>query len=288
MPALGLLLFTTGCPTIDRAGALSFSTGVTAARAQTKTAFDAVSAMTRDSAVDYAVTQDHLTEEALVAAPNTAAVAAWDEALDPIESYAQHLSSLVSADAKSTEDAIGGLAKQFDDTSKNLKDKTNLGDAGQIAAGPASVIAEVVGALERARAQKEAAGVAKVTDPKIRAVFTALADALGTDHATPGLRATVWANWEQRLGADKVAFLRAGTPDKRRLIVKDYVDLLNKRDAQDTVLAALRGTYLKLADAHTALAKGQTADLGAAINYITAELKHARDLQDQFTKTLTK
>jgi anion-transporting ArsA/GET3 family ATPase len=100
--ALGLLAFTTGCPTVDRGGAQTFSTGVTAARARTKTTFDAVVGLTRTSAIEYAVKQDRLTEEELVAVPNSEAVAAWNEALDPVESYAQHLASLV-ADAILTE-----------------------------------------------------------------------------------------------------------------------------------------------------------------------------------------
>jgi hypothetical protein len=70
--------------------------------------------------------------------------------------------------------------------------------------------------------------------------------------------------------------------------VKDFIDLLKKRDAQDELLAALRRSYLALAEAHTALAKGRATDLGSAIDIVAAELKRARDLQDQFTKTLSK
>ena len=287
--ALGLLAFTTGCPTLDRGGAQTFSTGVTAARAQTKTTFDAVVGLTRTSSIEYAVKQDKLTEEELVAVPNSEAVAAWNEALDPVESYAQHLASLVTADsAKGVEDSVGKLAAQFNTTSADLKSKTNLGDAGQIAAGPASVFAEVASALLRMHAQKEAVAVAAQTDPEIRKVFTVLADAIGADQTGPGLRATVRANWAQRLAEQQVKFLKAGTPDARRPVVNDYIDLLNKRDAQDELLAALRRTYLTLADAHTALAKGQATDLGSAIDFVKAESKHARDLQDQFTKSLTK
>ena len=292
MLALGLLLFTTGCTTVDHGGAQAFSTGVTAARAQTKTAFDAVVTLTRASAVDYAVTQDRLKDEYLKETPDAAAIAAWNEALDPIESYAQRLSSLTAPDAaKGVEDSVGALAAQFNTTA------TKIDQPGKITAGTASAFAEVASALLRARGEKEALGVAAKTDESIRKVLTALADVIGKDNTTPGLRATVRANWEQQLGDLKAKFAdvgSSGTTDKaalaerRRPIVTDYIDRLNKRDAQDELLAALRRTYLTLADAHTALAKGHSTDLGGAIDYITAELKHARDLQDQFTKTLSK
>jgi hypothetical protein len=70
--------------------------------------------------------------------------------------------------------------------------------------------------------------------------------------------------------------------------VREYIKLLSKRDAQDELLAGLRGTYLALADAHTALAAGRQADLAGAIDFVTAELKHARDLRDQFSDTQSK
>src|ERR1017187_2464421 len=69
-----LLLLTVGCSTVDQGGAQAFATGVAAAKAQTQTAFDAVVDLTRDGAIEYAVTQDHLTEEALVVVPNGEAV----------------------------------------------------------------------------------------------------------------------------------------------------------------------------------------------------------------------
>jgi|CZKI01.1.fsa_nt_gi hypothetical protein len=283
-----LLLLTVGCSTVDQGGAQAFATGVAAAKAQTQTAFDAVVDLTRDGAIEYAVTQDHLTEEALVVVPNAEAVAAWNGALDPIESYAKHLSSLSAPDsAQGVETSLGGLAKQFNATSDSLK-SANLGSAGQIAPGVASAFAEAASALTRIHAQKQAMEVAAQADPEIRKVLTALADAIGKDNTTPGLRSTVRANWEQRIGALKADYLRAGSPDSRRPIVKDFIDLLKKRDAQDELLAALRRSYLALAEAHTALAKGRATDLGSAIDIVAAELKRARDLQDQFTKTLSK
>jgi hypothetical protein len=287
--APGLLLFAAGCTTVDHGGAQAFSTGVTAARAQTKTAFDTIVELTRDGAIDYAAKQEHLTEDSLVEVPNAAAVAAWNAALDPLEAYAKDLSSLTSADsAKAVENSLGTLAAQFKATSADLRNNPNGGDAEQITAGQASAFAEMAGALLRAHAQKQAMKVAAQTDPEVRRVFTALADAIGKDSTAPGLRATVRANWDQRAGAMKVEFLRAGTPEGRRPVVRDYIGLLKKRDAQDELLADLRGTYLALADAHTALAMGRPADLGSAIDFVAGELKHARDLRNQFANAQIK
>jgi hypothetical protein len=286
--AAGLMLFSAGCTTVDHGGAQAFSTGVTAARAQTKTAFDAIAELTRDGAIDYAAAQEHLTEDALVEVPNAAAVAAWNAALDPIEAYAQDLSSLTSADsAKDVENSLGSLAAQFNATSADLRGASG-GGGGQVTAGQAAAFTEMASALLRAHAQKEAMKVAAQTDPEVRRVFTALAEAIGADDTGPGLRSTVRANWDLQAGALKAEFLRAETPDRRRPVVREYIKLLSKRDAQDELLAGLRGTYLALADAHTALAAGRQADLAGAIDFVSAELKHARDLRDQFSDTQSK
>lgn len=280
--AAGLMLFAAGCSTVDHGGAQAFSTGVTAARSQTRTAFDAIVELTRDGAIDYAAAQEHLTEDSLVEVPSGAAIAAWNAALDPVEAYAEDLSSLTSADsAKAVENSLGGLAAQFNATSADLRANAG-GGGGQISAGQAAAFTEMASALLRAHAQKQAMRVAAQTDPEVRRVFTVLADAIGGDNTGPGLRSTVRANWDQRASALKVEFLRAGTPERRRPVVREFIELMRKRDAQDEMLADLRSTYLALADAHSALAMGRPADIAGAINFVTAELKHTRDLRDQF------
>ena len=285
--ALGLLLAAAGCTTVNPTSVTAFSTGVTAARAETSTAFETVVKQTRESAVDYAAAQPSLNEGLLVATPSPEAIAAWNRILDPLEHYAQHMSSLgTGGSSGDAQTAIGGLAKEFNATSADLKAKAGIGQAPQITAGPAAALATVAGALLDAHAEKEAAGIAKATDPAIRTMLTALADAIGPD-AGSGLRGTVRGHWNQQLIDVTQDFLAAGTPASRRPVVLRYIDLLNQRDASDDMLASLRSTYLALADAHTAIAKGSDADLRGAIDLISTELKHARDLQAQFAKTLT-
>jgi hypothetical protein len=259
---------------------------VTAARAQTRTAFEAVASLTRAAAIDYAAGQPSLNEDMLVATPNAAAVAAWNGLFDPIEAYAAHLSGLASGGAAGrVETALGGLAQQFNTTSSHLEKAAAVGSGGQIAAGPASALADIAGALLRARGAKEASEIALGVDPQIRAFFAALAGAIGAD-ATSGLRGTVWSNWNQRLIVITQEFLDAGTAEKRKPVVEKYVALVEKRAAQDEQLASLRGTYLALADAHSALARQNQDELRAAIDFIGGELKHARELQAEFQKTL--
>jgi len=283
---LPLLCLTVSCATANQTSATAFSTGVTAARAQTQTAFDAIVTTMRAASIDYASKQPMLNEGTVVSVPNAEAVAAWNGVLGPIEHYAQHLSALASGGAATgTEDAIGALAGEFNTVSSSLKSQGGLGKAGQVAVGPASALAAVAGALERARALKQVNELAKATNGEIRGMLTALADAIGASPAT-GLRGTVRASWDDQLIQITEDFQRAGSPAQRVPAVRDFVDTLSKRDAQDAQLASLRSSYLALADAHSAIAKGNEGEVRGALDFIMGELKHARDLQAQFAKTL--
>ena len=284
----GLILATAGCQTMNGTGAQSFSTGVAAAREQTTAAFAAVAAATRESGIDYLARQERLSETTPVTVvPDAAAIAAWKGALAPLETYAKHLAALAAGNpAQPVEKSLEELGQEFNAAAADVKTQTGI-DAGQVGAGVASAFAEVAGALLRARGQKEALGIAVATDASIRKVFTTLADALGADRTVPGLRATLWENWEQELGERKVEFMHAGTSEQRRPIVREFLDQRTERDAQDELLAGLRKSYLALADAHTALAQAQPVKLSTAIAVVTAELKHARDLKAQFAPPVT-
>jgi len=280
--ALGLLAVT-GCTTIDPASAQAFSTGVTAARAQTRTAFDTMSALSREAAIDYAITQNHLSEEALVSVPSRAAVDAWSDALAPFEQYAQHLAIVVSSTAaKDVEDSMAKLVQQFNATSDNLEKKAGIDGTGQISPGLATALTEVASYLSRLHAQNDAVRTAAVADPQIRRAFIAFADAIGESPRSAGLRGTAWAAWAQFIGKVKLQYLETGDRDRRRALAQEFISLLGKRDAQDETLASLRQTFLSLADAHSALAKGNAADLRGAVSLIAEELKHARELQARF------
>jgi hypothetical protein len=175
------------------------------------------------------------------------------------------------------------LEAQFNATSTKLKDAAFTGSAPQIPATAAAGLTEFAHLLLQVHAEKQAREIAAQTDPAVRAVFTGLAEAIGGDK-DHGLRATVARHWEKRIAVVEDAFANARSHEVKRQAVKDYADFTRKRDAMDGLLASLMKSYLALADAHTALAKGHEADLNFSIGFITTEAKHARDLRDEFNK----
>ena len=281
-----LLLCTAGCTAINPTAAGSFSTGVTAVRAQTTAAFGAVTTITRAAAVDYAASSGELNDDELEGMPSAAAVAAWNRALDPVERYAQHLSALATGGpTDAVESAVGDLAKQFNATSSELSDKFKLGGGRQIAARPAGTLAEAAGGFLRARSAAQASVIAAKADPQIRQILATLAEAIGANSES-GMRQKIGDHWKLHLSDLRREFRTATTPEQRKAIIEKYIALLDQRDAQDRQLAMLRDSYLTLADAHTAFARGSESDLRSAVDFVTNELRHAQDLQTQFAKTL--
>jgi hypothetical protein len=271
-----------GCTTVNSTSVSAFSTGVTATQAETKTSFDTIVSLTQTSSIDRIARLDKLDESQLITVPDAGAIKAWNGVLDPVSHYAQHLSALVSGDSTSGLDtALEGLSNEFKATSTDLKAKANIGNGAQIPAGVAAAFNAAADAILQARGQKESAAIAKITDSKIRLIFTTLADAVGSDSSI-GIRGTVHANWDQQLGNLKVDFLNAGTIEKRRPVVVQFIAVMNQRDAEDDGLASLRNSYLALADAHAAIVSGSETGIRSAIDLISTELKHARDLQTQY------
>lgn len=276
--ALGVGL--SGCATADRGGSAAFATGVAAARAQTKTAFDATRELTRTRTIERALGQKELVEASLKLFPSRAVVAEWERVLGAIEAYARVLASLQAGDsAKQVESALGGLAVQFNATA------AQTGSSQRARSGPVTMLSQVSNALLRTKGRRKAAEVAAQTDVAIRQVLLALAEGIGSN-PDEELRGTVRAVWEERQTELGIKFKETEKPEERRKIITEFSELLQRRDAQDQVLANLRGTYLTLADAHTALARGNSADLSGAVGFITEELKHARELKERLARTL--
>ena len=281
--ALGLLLVT-GCTTFDPAGAKAFSTGVTAAREQTGTVFGTVADFTLEDAIDFAAEQKDLDVKYLEHTPNQPAMVAWDETIGVIDLYARHLEALSATDATGgVEASMKTLEAQFNATSTKLKDAALIGSSPQIPATAAAGLTEFARLLLQVHAEKQAMEIAARTDPAVRTVFTGLAEAIGGDK-NHGLRATVDRHWVKRITLVEDAFANARTHDAKRQAVKDYAEFTRKREAMDGLLSSLMKSYLALADAHSALARGREADLKYAIGFISAEAKHAGDLRAEFNK----
>ena len=280
------VLILSGCRTLDPAGVESFSSGISATKAQSELAFSAIAKVTREDSIDFAANQPTLKADNLVTVPSTGAVEAWDDLFSILEKYGQHLSALTSANsAKDVENSLGMLAKQFNATSATFKQVNFIATSPQISAKLAASFDEVARLLVQTRAQAVARKIAADTDLPMMAVFHGLADGIGATRKE-GLRRFVAAHWAERRGVKQVAFLEAKTDLGRRRITQEFSELLDKEETQDHVLDSLRRSLLALASAHHAIAQGHTMGLRDAIDTISIELKHARDLRDQLKAKL--
>lgn len=157
---------------------------------------------------------------------------------------------------------------------------------GRLAGAPTARVGKVSGlvgavgeAIVAARAERQAADVARRTDPALNALLLGMADALGADDRS-GLRGTVVDQWRAgNLAALQTRFGalprdKAASPERRQLVAK-FVDGLDRRDAALAGLADLRGALLALAEAHRASAR---ADPGGARAWVDRLERTADDI----------
>src|SRR6185295_20180494 len=105
-----VLTGTVGCKTIPTDSATAFASGVTAVRSQSKETFSGANDLIADASLDYAASQSTLKEESFAAGLDSESLQAWDQALEKLEKYAQHLQALTSPE----------LTKAFEDEAVNL------------------------------------------------------------------------------------------------------------------------------------------------------------------------
>lgn len=124
-------------------------------------------------------------------------------------------------------------------------------------------------------AQRRAREILQRTDPQVRSLLTAMAEAVGPTDAE-GLRGTVGSAWTTSGGRDQRAYALAveakRDEDARRTIVVDYLSLLDRRQAQLASLASLRSSLLALADAHSAAAAGSKRPIGELLRIFETRL----------------
>src|SRR5205814_6641869 len=119
-PLSALLL--AGCASVPPSNFESFSSGVSAARNQTTTAFQAVTDLTSDSIIDYAAAQATLNDTNFLPVLPPESVGSWDAAFGGLQKYAQNLVLLNSANlTKDYEEAVANLAVQVQQTGDDLK-----------------------------------------------------------------------------------------------------------------------------------------------------------------------
>jgi hypothetical protein len=284
--SLVFIVFTTGCKTIDSASASKFATSVTTVKTQADSVLTAAATLTRSQAITYAATQRTLSEDEFVETPSSDVIEGWDNALSSIETYALNLAALSSPDAtKSFETAATNLFNQMTQTATELK-SNSLSSSPEITAGLATAFTETAHLILAAKAQATARKVAMATDPQISNVLNLLASEIGDDHTNPCLRTTIYRVWNTERYALSGPFLRAGSQAAKETVAQQYATILAERDAEDESLASLRHALLALADAHHALAQGDTASVQATLTITINELQRTQNLFSQFNTDL--
>jgi hypothetical protein len=272
-----LLLLLAGCaaPMVSPPRVAAFGQAVDSVKLQFDTAFAAINQMAMADAVERAVTLPKLTEADVAPLLPPDDIAKWDNAIGGIDAY---VASLTALTAPNPANDFGSAATAFGTAVAKLEPSA-LPSPG-VAAG----FAELGRSLIAAKAERDALKIARQADPAMQQIFTAMADVIG-DAKLKGLRGTVHEHWQTEIAeVAKVDFPTAkGNTAARRSAVLAYVDLLQKRDAQDLQLASLRQSLLELGVAHAALARGDDIDLAGALAMTQQELNATRAFFDAFS-----
>lgn len=283
--ALAACIALAGCARTTSSTDLSgFGTAAASLGRQTDLDFAEANRIARAAAVDRFVRSSAV---GLTEAPFAPAVPAevandWRGAFGDLERYGLLLGTLTDDDQR------GRTTAAFRDLGVELR----TGAVGaRISPGVAAGISALAGTLVDMEGQRRAREIMTRTDPQVRALLTAMADAIGGSDSD-GLRGTVSAAWTASGGrfqrAYAVAVEAKRDEDARRAIVTDYLALLDRRQAQLATLADLRSSLLALADAHSAAAAGSRRPIGELLGVIDERLAEVLSLSRSIEKETAK
>lgn len=206
-----------------------------------------------------------ITEDRFPPAVPSDVVASWRSALSGLERYGLLLSTLTDPEQ----------GAQTSEAFKRLGVELNGGTIGAgISPGVASGFATLAGTLVELQGQRRAREILRRTDPQVRALLTAMADAVGRSDGE-GLRGTVASSWTASTGELQRSYAAAAEKrdePRQRALAGEYLVALDRRQAQLGSLAALRSSLLALADAHTAAADGSRRPVGELLSVVEGRL----------------
>lgn len=239
--------------------------------AQADLAFGRANAVSRQAAIDLFVASRRpgLSERSFPPAIDAASIAAWDSALSDLERYGALLARLTDGGRGGrTTAAVAALGREL----QSGETRTPIGPGvGAGFAALAGILVDASGATSAKRIMAE-------TDPDVRRVLTAMAEAVGAD-PSEGLQGTVATNWTATTAPTRIAYAAAaekGDETRQRALAVDYLASIDRRDSDLKALAALRSSLLALADAHSAAAAGSAPTQAAIIDGIDRRLADAR------------
>ena len=274
-----------GCArTVSSSELTGFGAAAASLGRQTDLNFAEANRIARVAAVDRFVRSGAvgLTEAPFAPAVPTEVANDWRAAFADLERYGLLLGTLVDDDQR----------KQTTAAFKGFGAELNTGVVGaKISPGVAAAFSALAGTLVEIEAQQRAREILARTDPQLRALLTAMADAIGGSDAK-GLRGTVAAAWTASGGRAQRSYALAveakRDEDTRRAIVTDYLTLIDRRQSQLATLAGLRSSLLALADAHSAAAAGSPRPIGEFLGIIDVRLGEVIALSKSIEKETAK
>jgi hypothetical protein len=246
-----VLLLTTSCATPRSADLTGFGRSAAGLQADVGATFAEANRLARSVEVDRFVRSGAiaLSERRFPPAVPPEVTSKWQAALGDLARYGNLLATLTGT-------GRGGVQT---DAFRQLGTQLNAGStAADLDPGVTAGFAALAGALVDLKARSSARGIMRRTDPDVRRLLVAMAEAVG-DSDAEGLRGTVASNWTAALSAYQRTYAVAATEKadaRQRQIVADYLAGIDRRDAQLAALSGLRSSLLGLADAHTAAAAG--------------------------------
>jgi hypothetical protein len=266
-----LVVFLWGCATVDPQSLTRFKQGLSVVRTESQAILLEFNRFVRDLQLDRAATLPNLKESDVAPGLDAESMGRWNAALEALSLYASALEALA---------APAGAAR-VEASLKSLGDRIVALNLGKDLAGPgAKEISQAIGHIGKliveTAAKRKALEIALEADPSVRAVLVQMAGMIGGDQAGGGLRTTMWSNWSTRAARLQEDFLEKGA--NKRKIAAAYAEAVEGRQATDAALGALRKALLDLADLHTAVARGRSADASEIIAFLRQEVAFARKL----------
>jgi hypothetical protein len=259
------------CATTNPQSVTKFKQGLSAVQTESQTVLLEFNRFVRDLQLDRAATLEKLKESDVAPGLDDESVGRWNAALEAMSLYSSALETLVApAGAAKVEESLKSLGDRI--ITLKVSEDTPSSKGGEIT----QAISHIGRLIVEATAKRKALEIAREADPSVRAALLQMADMVGGDHTTGGLRTTMWSNWTTRATQHRTSFLQPGA-DKRQVAAK-YAAALEGRQTSDVALGALRKALLDLADLHTAVSQGRSADASEIITFLRQEVAYAKQL----------
>jgi hypothetical protein len=269
---LTAMLFLPACTTTDPQSVTRFKQGISSVQTDSQAILLKFNSFVREAQLSRVADLPNLKESDVAPGLDAGSVASWNQALEALFLYASALEVLANpAEAAKVGESLKSLGARVIALSPpkdpNVPGSDELNKA----------VSHIGEYLVAATAQRKALTIARAVDPNVRIALAQMADMVGSGPMTGGLRTTLWSNWTTHADEIRRGFLT--TNDKRAVAVR-YAEALEGRQTSDLALGALRKALLDLADLHTAVAQGRSADAAEIIGFLRQEVAFAKQLLD--------